>query len=297
MHGQASTTIRLWSRRNLVSKPLRPDIPINPERFLFDTLHMSAEEFGAFSRLAYHSWREDPPCSIPDDDSKLAGIARMSSERWAECKHRVLAPFTSGSASRLYHKELRQIYDSLRRKHAARVSAANVAINSRHQKTNGMNGFHTNRNGLMVPIVEQSLQQNVTIPPHPPRENASLFTTASESYEQSQKKEKKPETVLDSVVAEVAREIHARHPSIRGCSVSVIQKQLRGIVRKISSVQLKIETLRKVNSNHAKWCQTWDWTKDDGQFSKGLENWLAPTMDRWQSAPNEPKTQEIDYPQ
>lgn len=266
-----------------MSKPFRPDIPVTPETFLFNTLHMSAEEFGAFSLLAYHSWREDPPCSIPNDDSTLARIARLSDERWAECKHRVLAAFTSGSASRLYHKELRQTYDKLRRKHAARVSAANVAINSRYKKPNGMNGFHTNRSDLIPPIVYDSLQQNDTIPPHPPS-IVECFSLTSDSLE-----EKKEASIvvspLDSSVNEISRRMYNRHPALRRCSISVIQKQLRGIVRKISSVPLKIAQLEQVDVVHAQWCESWEWMKEDGQYAKNLERWLAPTKERWELPP------------
>lgn len=276
-----------------MSKPFRPDIPVNPETFLFNTLHMSAEEFGAFSLLAYHSWREDPPCSIPNDDSTLARIARLSDERWAACKHRVLAAFTSGSASRLYHKELRQIYDKLRRKHAARVSAANVAINSRYKKPNGMNGFHTNGNGLLPANVYEPLQQNVTIPPHPPREEYCF----SLSSEEQNSKASTVVTPLDDAVRKISESMYLRHPAIRRCSRAVIQKQLRAIVRKINSVPIKIAELEKIDSAHKGWCETWDWTKDGGQYAKSLERWLAPTMERWEPPPKSCCEKEIDYPQ
>ncbi len=269
-------------------RPFLPDYSVNPEVATFNTLHMSTEEFGAFTLLAYQAWREDPPCSLPNDDTELARFARMTPERWAECKHRVLATFTPGSASRLYHKEMRQAYDKLRQKHAARVSAANVANNSRHGKPNGMNGFHTNRSDLHVSNGTHKLPQKVPIPPHPPGEEEGFSLTSFSSF--SEKKEAASVVVqgaLDSAVHDIAARMYARHPAMRRCSVAVIQKQLRSIVRKIHAVPEKVEKLREIDAIHEQWCASWEWTKEGGQFAKGLQNWLAPTKERWDTPPAE----------
>ncbi len=269
-----------------MSKPFRPDLPLEIAPFLAETISMNTEEIGAYTLLVGLSWhQQEPPCSIPDDDAELARMTRMPLDRWAECRHRVLAGWTKGSASRLYHKRLRQTWDKLKRKHAARVQAAMVAVDQRRNKSNDSNEYHTNRSANVKPNVGQSLQQNVTIPPHPPGIVES-FSLTSESLEE-QKKASIVVTPLEASVTEIAKRMYNRHPAIRRCSISVIQKQLRGIIRKISLVPLKIAQLEQVDSVHAQWCESWEWMKDDGQFAKNLERWLAPTKERWDVPPPE----------
>jgi hypothetical protein len=88
------------------------------------------------------------------------------------------------------------------------------------------------------------------------------------------------ETVLD----QVARRIHARHPAVRRCGMAEVKNQLRAIVRRAAPAK-RIDLLHRVDQNHAAWCATADWQKDGGQYAKGLENWLAPTKERWNEPP------------
>jgi len=92
-------------------------------------------------------------------------------------------------------------------------------------------------------------------------------------------------SALESSVLSIAQRMYDRHPPVRRCSITVIQKQLRAIVRKISSVPLKIAKLEQVDKSHDEWCACSDWTKDDGQYAKGLDNWLAPSLARWEVPP------------
>ena len=48
--------------------------------YLADTLHLSAEEHGAYLLLLMTMWRSDG--SLPDDHQKLARICRVSPKRW-----------------------------------------------------------------------------------------------------------------------------------------------------------------------------------------------------------------------
>jgi hypothetical protein len=88
------------------------------------------------------------------------------------------------------------------------------------------------------------------------------------------------ETVLDLV----ARKIHTRHPAIRRCGLGETKKQLRAIARRAPASQ-RIELLHQIDRNHAGWCAWPEWRKDDGQYAKGLDNWLAPTKERWKEPP------------
>lgn len=88
------------------------------------------------------------------------------------------------------------------------------------------------------------------------------------------------ETVLD----QVARRIHDRHPSIRRCGMAEVTKQLRAIARKAPAPK-RVDVLHQVDRNHAAWCAWPEWRKDSRQYAKGLDNWLAPTKERWNEAP------------
>jgi hypothetical protein len=63
-----------------------------------------------------------------------------------------------------------------------------------------------------------------------------------------------------------------------------VKNQLRAIARR-AAPEKRIEALHAVDRNHAGWCATSDWRKDGGQYAKGLENWLAPTKERWCEPP------------
>lgn len=89
----------------------------------------------------------------------------------------------------------------------------------------------------------------------------------------------------DPVVSGVAANIHGRHPAVRrDCGVAAIQKSLQAILRhrEISKHQLQ-SYLARLDRNHAAWCATEQWKKDGGQYAKGLENWLAPTHERYEA--------------
>lgn len=49
--------------------------------YIADTLDLDAEEMGAYWLLLLHAWKH-PDCSLPDDDRKLARMARVGLRRW-----------------------------------------------------------------------------------------------------------------------------------------------------------------------------------------------------------------------
>ena len=56
-------------------------VPMWADRFLRDTLELSAEEIGAYHLILYAMWKR-PDCSLPLDPRKLARIARVSLRKW-----------------------------------------------------------------------------------------------------------------------------------------------------------------------------------------------------------------------
>ena len=69
-----------------------PSMPLYTDALLGDTLHLSAEEFGGYCLLLFATWRNNGR-ALPDSDTKLARICRVSERRWVERLRPVLAEF------------------------------------------------------------------------------------------------------------------------------------------------------------------------------------------------------------
>ncbi len=86
---------------------------------------LSTLEVGALYRLVRFAWRQEPPCSLPGEDSSLAMVARVTDEEWSRIKPRILlalavtqtAPpphgMAGGSTGRLLLGHTRRVYDDL----------------------------------------------------------------------------------------------------------------------------------------------------------------------------------------
>lgn len=61
--------------------------------FKSDTEHLGALETGAYLMLIGHYWTTG---GLPDDDRKLARIARMTPDEWFDCKHTIYEFFQPG---------------------------------------------------------------------------------------------------------------------------------------------------------------------------------------------------------
>ena len=73
---------------------------------------LSLAETGAILRLLAHSWRQQPPCSLPDDTAVLAAVVGIKAEQWPRLS-RLDAAFTIGTDGRLHLREARAVYDRL----------------------------------------------------------------------------------------------------------------------------------------------------------------------------------------
>jgi hypothetical protein len=87
----------------------------------------------------------------------------------------------------------------------------------------------------------------------------------------------------------VAHLIYARHPSEHGrrdCGVAYVEKKLSIILKHKRVPAAECESyLLRVDRNHAAMCASDDWRKENGQFAKGLRNYLAPTEERYDIEP------------
>lgn len=93
----------------------QPEFPLDLSNYMPAGLAatLSLAETGAFFRFAAASWRQVPPCTLPDDPDALAEVAGVSRENWPRLTRLVGALTTRGDDGRLHLPELRSVYDRL----------------------------------------------------------------------------------------------------------------------------------------------------------------------------------------
>jgi len=91
---------------------------------------------------------------------------------------------------------------------------------------------------------------------------------------------------LETVIHETSARILKRHRE-RKCSLEKVKKLLAKIVAKVPE-QEQLTTLEYIESQHEKWCGSWDWNKDNREFWKGLAPFLDPTEKLWENEPLRP---------
>lgn len=97
---------------------------------------------------------------------------------------------------------------------------------------------------------------------------------------------KTPEEMFVEEIHNTATLIHDRHPVLRrDIGMGAIEKKLLTICRRHPKSK-RFDILREVNQNHEASCAGEGWTKQGGEFAKSLDNWLAPTMERWAVKPS-----------
>jgi hypothetical protein len=102
--------------------------------------------------------------------------------------------------------------------------------------------------------------------------------TALQSTDNRKQKTEGKISPFETELNQIASRMYERHPELRRCSERIIKSKLRAIAKKSPSAE-RINRIRAIDISHAAWCLYW--ALDDGRFAKGLENWLAPTMGRF----------------
>ncbi|MDZ7711749.1 MAG: DUF1376 domain-containing protein [Rhodovibrio sp.] len=60
-------------------------LPLWTDAYLADTTDLSAEEHGVYMLLLMAAWRT-PTCSLPDDDLRLARMAKAGTKKWRKMR-------------------------------------------------------------------------------------------------------------------------------------------------------------------------------------------------------------------
>lgn len=63
-------------------------------------------------RLILWSWRQEPPCSLPDDAAIIANVAKITPQQWASAT-KCASLLTPGADGRLHFAHARKVYDSM----------------------------------------------------------------------------------------------------------------------------------------------------------------------------------------
>ncbi len=73
--------------------------------------------------------------------------------------------------------------------------------------------------------------------------------------------------------------IHKRHVR-RKCSLQTATELIAAILRKYPTDKQR-QLMETIDHNHKVNCESWDWTKDRGQYCPALDKWLAPSKERF----------------
>lgn len=102
-----------------------------------DTMHLSAEEHGAYLRLLFNYWRSGPP---KDDDRVLARIVGLSADEWAGVRPMV-EPYFEVLHGKWMHwrtdDELQTAYEAIERSSRAGKTAAKARWDKAKGRTAG----------------------------------------------------------------------------------------------------------------------------------------------------------------
>ncbi len=180
-------------------------------------------EVGALYRLVRFAWRQDPPCSLPGEDSSLAMVAGVTDEEWSRLRPRILlalavtqtAPPThgpaGGSTGRVSLGHTRRIYDDLAAraaKNAADKRAAGLA-SARSRGSTCSTGAEQVLNRCSAPVAAApSLRSSSLSIPAP-----TLQRSSHQSAIQSAQSERSSGEDVIAVLGEGARAILAEKVS------------------------------------------------------------------------------------
>jgi uncharacterized protein YdaU (DUF1376 family) len=117
-------------------------MPLYVSDYLGDTGHLSTLEHGAYMLLIMHYWQTG---ALPDDDRKLARIARMQPDEWADVRGTLLGMFGEGWTHKRIDAELAHAEQVISKRSAAAkaMHAKRSASAAQEQSTSDANA-HAN---------------------------------------------------------------------------------------------------------------------------------------------------------
>lgn len=102
-----------------------PILPWDVRAFLADTQHLDARETGAYGCLLWHAWVA-PDCGLPNDDKRLALLARVTPAQWAKIRSTIMGFFYLSRDGRWHQKRLDETKVEVAKRSAQATAAANA---------------------------------------------------------------------------------------------------------------------------------------------------------------------------
>ncbi|ELL9165435.1 DUF1376 domain-containing protein, partial [Salmonella enterica] len=126
--------------------------------YLADTMHLSAEEHGAYLLLMFNYWQTGR--AIPK--SRLAKIARISSERWGTVEES-LREFFIDNGTEWIHERIENDLAAVREVLAKKSAAGKASVQSRRNKKGTQSASESNTCSTGVgPVFEQEANKKRT---------------------------------------------------------------------------------------------------------------------------------------
>lgn len=120
-----------------MSKSIDTWMPLYIGDYLADTMHLTAEEHGAYFLLMMAYWKNGG--ALQDEDKYLASICKMSADAWSKARA-VLEPyFIIQKGKKWKHKRIEKEIKSAKELRAKKADKARNAANARwkyHDKSN-----------------------------------------------------------------------------------------------------------------------------------------------------------------
>ena len=96
---------------------------------------------------------------------------------------------------------------------------------------------------------------------------------------------------IEKLIEYYAQKIFGRHKRKRGFTLAMTTARLRTICTKMSYAKAE-QTLKQIDSGHEIWCVSEDWTKEGGEYQRGLDAFLNKRARRWGVLPDAEETVE-----
>lgn len=111
----------------------RPWMPFYVADYLADTGHLTTIEHGAYMLLIMHYWQKG---GLPDDDKRLASIARATPEQWADMREAVAEFFEPGWKHPRIEDELEKSTKAYERRAAAGRAGGKAKAHNQQSSSN-----------------------------------------------------------------------------------------------------------------------------------------------------------------
>lgn len=121
-----------------MSKPSH--IPLFPDSYHRDTTHLTTEEHGAYFLLLMAAWGNEN-CSLPNEEKRLAALAKMSLHQWRKISATILE-FWTVEGTRIVQGRLRKEWRYVQQKREKRKAAAEARWTATGDANAYANGMH-----------------------------------------------------------------------------------------------------------------------------------------------------------